>query len=172
MPVDPVARGSWGTVEWAVDAAGKAPGRDFFSGLQSSDAAKMQALFNRLAEHGKIANNQKFKKLGDMQGTALWEFKSFQLRFLGAFAPGGRFLLADGLRKKKDAHSRGHLERAARILNEHRQAEEQSRVMKNEALSRGPSGSMASASATPEAARGLAGSTAGKRRRGVRPGHC
>ena len=102
-----------------MDDSGKAPAREFFADLGDPDAAKVQALFNLLANTGQIRNREKFKKLCDMHGQALWEFKSFQLRLLGAFAPGGRFLVAHGLRKKKKAHSRQDLERTARILNEH-----------------------------------------------------
>ncbi len=126
----------------------------------------MQALFNRLAEHGKIVNNEKFKKLGEMQGQALWEFKSFQLRFLGGFAPGGRFLLAHGLRKKRDAHARRDLERAARVLRENRQVEAELRAMPNDAVSRGLP---PSASRTPRAGQGLDGPPAGERCRASRP---
>lgn len=76
-------------------------------------------MFNRLASTGKISNVEKFKKLCDMGGHAIWEFKSHQLRFLGGFAPGHHFVVAHAVRKKKDAHSAQDLERAARILNEH-----------------------------------------------------
>lgn len=119
MPNEPAARGRWGSVVWAVDASGETPALEYFSGLDDSDAAKMQALFNRLAEFGQINNDEKFKKLGDRRGQALWEFKSFQLRFLGAFAHGRQFLVAHALRKKQQAHRPRDLERAARVLNEH-----------------------------------------------------
>lgn len=116
------AEGAWGAVVWAMDAAGRRPALDFFSGLNNRDAAKVQALFERLAEHGEIRNQEKFKKLGNVGRHALFEFKSFQLRFLGGFAPGGRFLVAHGLRKKKDAHATRDLQRAVRILNEHQES--------------------------------------------------
>ena len=83
----------------------------------------MGALFNRFAATGKIYNQQQFKKLDDVRGQALYEFKKFQIRFLGGFAPGHQFLVAVGLCKKRDKHSRRDLERAARILNEHRERE-------------------------------------------------
>lgn len=116
---EPAATGRWGDVAWAIDASGSAPARDFFQDLDDTDAAKVEALFKRLAEYGRITNREKFKKLGERQGQALWEFKSFQLRFLGGFAPGGQFLVAVGLRKKRDGHRPRDLDRAARILREH-----------------------------------------------------
>ena len=76
----------------------------------------MQALFNRLAADGFIENDEKFKKLHDRN---LWEFKSFQLRFLGTYSQGKQFLVAVGLRKKKKAHRSRDLDRAERILGEH-----------------------------------------------------
>ena len=116
---EPAATGRWGDVIWAIDASGSAPARDFFLKLGDKDAAKVEALFKLLAEYGRIVNREKFKKLDDRQGQALWEFKSFQLRFLGGFAPGRQFLVAVGLRKKRHDHRPRDLDRAARILGEH-----------------------------------------------------
>ena len=65
----------------------------------------MQALFNRLAADGFIRNDEKFK--------------SFQLRFLGNYAPGRQFVVALGLRKKQNAHRPRNLDQAERILDEH-----------------------------------------------------
>ena len=116
---EPAATGEWGRVVWASEATGQRPALEFFEQLSKNEAAKVQALFERLAEHGRIRNNEQFKKLGDWQEHAIWEFKSFQLRFLGAFTPGSRFLVAHGLRKKKNKHRPADLDRAARILTEH-----------------------------------------------------
>lgn len=96
---------------WAHDAA-----RFFFDQLSDKDRAKVLSLFQRLGDHGRISNKEKFKSL---TGTDLWEFKSFQIRFLGSFRPRGRFVIALGMRKKKDRHSRSDLEKAARILAEY-----------------------------------------------------
>ena len=107
---------------WAVDARGNTPARFFFSDLADGDRAKIQALFNRLATYGEIRTRERFKKLDTRHGVALWEFKSFQIRFIGAFVPKTRpreFVVAHGLRKKKDRHSGSDLERAARIIKEH-----------------------------------------------------
>ena len=109
----------WGSVVWAVDASGRSPALDYFNQLPNGDASKMQVLFNRLAEFGRINNKEQFKKLGDQREHAIWEFKRNQVRFLGGFAPYGQFLIAHGLRKKRDKHRVEDLERAARILTEH-----------------------------------------------------
>src|SRR5262245_12993243 len=92
------AKGTWGTVDWAINAQGARPAREFFLTLEPSDREKIMALFNRLAETGRISNIQKFKNAR----PGLWEFKSFQLRFLGDFRPGKCFVVSHGLRKKQD----------------------------------------------------------------------
>lgn len=103
------------TVRWAVDSRGQAPARDFFLAQSQEDRAKLLALFRRLADVGAIINREKFKKLDD----DLWEFKSFQLRMLGAFRPNGIFLIAHGVRKKRDHLAASDLATARRILSEH-----------------------------------------------------
>ena len=109
--------GSWGTVEWAVDSRGRMPARDFFLQLGDGDRAKVLALFNRLAQEGRINNKEKFKSLGE-RGAGLWEFKSFQVRLLGDFRPGGRFLVAHGVKKKKDNLNAADIGTALRVLEE------------------------------------------------------
>ena len=78
-------------------------------------------IFQRLAEFGRITNTEKFKQLGEKAGQqrrGLWEFKSFQLRFLGDFRPGCRFILAQGIRKKQDKLRRSDIEAATQVLYE------------------------------------------------------
>ena len=110
------AQGNWGVVEWAVDARGRMPGREFLNSQNEADQAKIYALFKQLADTGQLRNREKFQKL---TGSALFEFKSFQLRFLGDFRPGNRFIVAIGVRKKKQKASPGDLKAAEKILQEH-----------------------------------------------------
>jgi Gp49-like protein DUF891 len=111
------AKGAWGTVEWARTANGQEPARDFFLTLDTADQAKLLDLFNRLAETGRIPNSDRFKSLGPT-GAGLFEFRIFQVRFLGDFRPGKRFVVASGLRKKRDKLDRGDIQVAARIMQE------------------------------------------------------
>ncbi|HKC12901.1 MAG TPA: type II toxin-antitoxin system RelE/ParE family toxin [Vicinamibacteria bacterium] len=113
-------------MEWAQDARGQEPAFTFFEGQEAPDQAKILALFQMLAETGRIPNREKFKSLGE-RGLGLFEFKSFQLRFIGDFRPGKRFLVAHGLRKKKDELDRVDIETAARILKENDQREAKER---------------------------------------------
>jgi hypothetical protein len=122
------ASGAWGVVEWAKDAAGKLPARDFYLSLSQGDRAKIDILFANLAENGRISNREKFRNLGEkagQQGRALWEFKSFQIRFLGDFRKGYRFVVADGLYKRKDNLRPADIEIALRILSENDAREKQ-----------------------------------------------
>lgn len=92
------------------------PGREFLYSQDEADRAKIYALFKQLADTGQLRNREKFQKL---TGSDLFEFKSFQLRFLGDFRPGNRFVVALGVRKKKQKASPGDLRLAQRILQEH-----------------------------------------------------
>ena len=116
------ASGAWGTVEWAINAAGRLPAREFYeSQLNDEQKAKTLTLFSRMAEHGTLGNREKFRNLGDKagkQGKVLWEFKSHQVRFVGDFRPGHRFMLAHGLIKKQDLLPPQDVAKAIRILGE------------------------------------------------------
>jgi len=103
-------------VEWAVDARGRMPGRDFLHSQGEADQAKVYALFKQLATTGQLRNREKFQKLAD---TDLFEFKSFQLRFFGDFRPGNRFVVATGVRKKKMKTDPKDLRLAQDVLQEH-----------------------------------------------------
>jgi len=120
------AVGKWGKVEWATDQNGKMPARSYYLDLSDDDKAKVLALFQRLADHGFIQNREKFKKLGEKakgKGSELWEFKSFQHRFLGDYRQNRRFIIAHALRKKSDNLPASDIAKAVRILQEHDQRE-------------------------------------------------
>lgn len=121
------AEGAWGRVEWAIDARGQRPARSAFLALSDGDKAKMIALFSLLANTGRISNREKFKCLGESGGN-LWEFKSHQLRFLGDFRPGRRFLVAHFVRKKSDRHQSSDIGHALRIMREDDDAKQRGRV--------------------------------------------
>lgn len=82
---------------------------------------RASAIASRASE-GRVPNREKFKGLG-IQGGGLWEFKSHQIRFLGDFRPGARFLVALGLRKKQDALRPEDIKTAVRILAENDEIE-------------------------------------------------
>jgi hypothetical protein len=98
------------------------PAYEFFQGLSPGDQAKVTALFQRLADTGRIVNDEKFKNLGGRagsEGRQLYEFKSFQIRLIGDFRPGKRFIVAEGVRKKKDDLPKSAIQRALQVLAAH-----------------------------------------------------
>lgn len=106
------------TIEWAVDSRGRMPALEFYKELSLKERQRVLALFKRLADTGDIASREHFKSLGK-SGDNLWEFKRSELRLLGDYRPGGRFIVALGLRKKKNDLNRSDIEKASRILAEH-----------------------------------------------------
>jgi hypothetical protein len=83
-------------------------------------------LFQRLADFGKISNQEKFKGLGK-KGAGLFEFKSFQDRFIGDFRSGKRFLVAVYSKKKKNQLDPAAVKRAVAILAANDEWEKQKR---------------------------------------------
>ncbi len=110
------------TIEWAIDDRRRMPALEFYRELPLAERQRILALFKRLADTGDIASREHFKSLGK-SGDNLWEFKRFQIRFLGDYRPGGRFVVALGLRKKTDELKRSDIEKASRILAEHDEQE-------------------------------------------------
>src|SRR4051794_40194305 len=98
------------------------PALEYFKTLCIQERLKIMALFKRLADKGDIASREHFKCLGK-QGEGLWEFKHHQLRFLGDYRPGGRFIVAHGVRKKQDDLKPADIARAKRVLEEHDERE-------------------------------------------------
>ncbi|MEK7406126.1 MAG: type II toxin-antitoxin system RelE/ParE family toxin [Acidobacteriota bacterium] len=94
---------------------GQSPGADFYDALPVGDKAKLDNLFRLLADHGRIANQEKFSRLD----RGLFEFKSFQIRMPCAFArTRGLVLITHGFYKKKDKTPKQEIDRAWEIFNE------------------------------------------------------
>lgn len=100
------------TIEFALLPEGQMPAKEFLEGLSLGDQAKISALIKRLGDLGEIRNREKFKKI---ERTEFFEFKSFQVRIIGFFMQGRRFVLTHGFPKKQDNIPQSQLERANRI---------------------------------------------------------
>lgn len=102
-------RGRCFVIEFALLPEGQMPAKEFLEGLNEGDQAKILSLIERLGDHGEIRNREKFKKV---ERTDFFEFKSFQVRIIGFFIHGRRFVLTHGFRKKQDNIPKSELERA------------------------------------------------------------
>jgi len=67
------------------------PAKDFYvNELSEQERGKLKPPITRLADDGRVENRERFKKV---EGTEeLFEFKLHQIRVLGFFLPGGRFV--------------------------------------------------------------------------------
>ena len=103
-------------IAFAREKNGDCPAGEFFDGLSLLDKAKLMALFQIAADHGKFHNPEKFGDLGD----GLYEFKSYQIRMPFAYAKSERalILITHGFKKKKDKTPKEEITRAWRIYNE------------------------------------------------------
>lgn len=114
-------RGERKTIIWA-EVSGASPAREYFEELTPADKVKILALFERMAEHGQIRNEQKFRK----EEGSIWAFKSFQHR-LYCFFDGTDVVVTNGVRKKSNRASREDLQRANRIRSEYLAAKRKDR---------------------------------------------
>ncbi len=103
-------------IEYAREKNGAYPAEELFSSLNSSDQVGLVALFQRLADHGEISNEQKFKSLGG----GLFEFKSGAIRMLCAYCKKERrvVLLTNAFVKKQQKTPKEEIKRARRIFEE------------------------------------------------------
>jgi hypothetical protein len=90
---------------WASDASGRMRGKEYFEELQDRDRAKIQALFERMGDHGEIRNTEKFR----FEEDGLCCFKSFSRRLM-CFFDGRNVVVTHGFTKKKDRLSRKELD--------------------------------------------------------------
>lgn len=98
------------TIQALELADGSCPAGDFLDALDEGDRQKMDVLFERLGDTGRITNKEKFKKL---EGSdKIFAFKSFQIRIPCFFTADKRVMLCFGLKKKKDKYSNPEIERA------------------------------------------------------------
>lgn len=106
------------SIEFAIRANGSMPAKDFFdTDLTETERQKFKPPMMRLADDGRVANEERFKKVEGTKG--LWEFKLHQIRILGFYSTRGSFVLTHGLRKKKDRLSKSDIEVAETIRKEH-----------------------------------------------------
>lgn len=102
--------GTQKSIELIIESDGSCPVEEFLNSLSQADRRKVDVLFERMALHGRISNDEKFKKLEGSKD--IWEFKSFQIRLLCFHAPGKKLVICKGVIKKRDKHAKADIESA------------------------------------------------------------
>ena len=109
-------KGTFHSVELAITANGRCPGKKFLDGLSKDDREKILRIIKRLANEGKVANRQQFKKI---EGEEFFEFKNFQIRMPCYFHADGRIIITHGFLKKGDSIRPEEIDRMKRIRDEY-----------------------------------------------------
>ena len=112
-------RGNFYTVELALTANGRCPGKKFLNDLSKLDKERILRIIKRLADKadkGKLANRQQFKKI---EGEDFFEFKNFQIRMPCYFHADGRIVITHAFMKKGDSIEPEQINRMKRIRYEH-----------------------------------------------------
>ena len=107
------------TIEWFENASGKSQARDFFKSLSIQDRAKTIALFERIADMGKIYDKAKFRK----EEGEIYAFKPQPNRFLSCFWKGKRIIVLTGFIKKSQKLPKKELKRAQEYLQQFKRME-------------------------------------------------
>jgi hypothetical protein len=109
-------RGTCHSVELALTANGRCPGKKFLDGLSKLDREKILRIIKRLADEGYLANRQQFKRI---EGEDFFELKNFQIRMPCYFHADGRVIITHGFIKKGDSIPPEQIDRMKRIRDEY-----------------------------------------------------
>lgn len=105
-------------VEYARAANGTYPAEEFLAGVDRKTRSKLDVLIERFHQEGKIYNTKQFKMLHG--GIDFFEFKHYQTRIIGYYAPRqGAIVLTHGFTKKTDETPPSEITRAARYKEEY-----------------------------------------------------
>src|SRR5436190_24171086 len=111
-----VYQGSIFAIEFYVKHSGEALAEAWLESQSEAMQAKFAALFAWMGEHGRIANERKFKHLTG--SDQIFEFKADDGRILCFFFFGKRIILTHGFRKKGDKTPKGEIARAEALKQE------------------------------------------------------
>ena len=105
--------------EWYQNASGKSQACDFFKSLSMQERAKVIALFERIADIGKIYDKAKFRH----EEGEIYAFKPQPNRFLSCFWKGKRIIVLTGFSKKSQKLPKKELKRAKEYLQQFKRME-------------------------------------------------
>jgi len=115
-----VSSGMWGTVEYATNARGELPAKEFLDGLDAEDLAKLYGLFQWMADSGQIRNKSKFKHERGRIYTFKKNTNDCRMMRVPCFQIGNRWLLTHGFIKPgQDKWRPEYFTTAERIMNEY-----------------------------------------------------
>src|SRR5579864_372658 len=102
--------GSKFTIEWYYDARGKCEALDFYNTLTIREKIKALHLFKRMGDAGEIKDRTKF----NYEGDHIYAFKPKPDRFLCFFYFGGKIIITNAFRKKRQKLQPNEKDRAER----------------------------------------------------------
>jgi len=111
-----VYQGSIFTIEFYVKQSGEALAEHWLEAQSEAMQVKFASLFAWMGDHGRIANERKFKHLTG--SNQIFEFKADDGRILCFFFYGKRIILTHGFRKKGDRTPPGEVARSETLKNE------------------------------------------------------
>lgn len=112
-----ITRGEWGVVACAIRQNGTMPAMSFLDDILDKKMKKrLGGLFQRLADQGRITNDQLFNH----ERGEIWAFKRNKVR-IGCFRLGTAWFLTHGFIKKARRWPTTQLDRADNIREEHLQ---------------------------------------------------
>jgi hypothetical protein len=109
-------KGKVHSVELAITANGRCPAEKFLNSLSKDEREKILRVIKRLADEGKVANREQFKKI---EGEEFFEFKNSQIRMPCYFHATGRLIITHGFIKKEDRIRPEEIDRMKRIRDEY-----------------------------------------------------
>ncbi|PJZ28767.1 type II toxin-antitoxin system RelE/ParE family toxin [Leptospira kmetyi] len=98
MPEYTVYQGASFKVEWYFDSNLKSASLEFFEELSIAEQDDFLVLVKKMADTGKIFNEQKFRNEGDK----IFAFKPKPNRFLCFFTVGKKIIVTNGFPKRQD----------------------------------------------------------------------
>jgi phage-related protein len=106
-----VCNGRCYSIYWGRLPNGQCQALDYYRALDLGERARAMALFDRMANVGRIYDLRKFNQ----ETSKLYAFKPQPHRFFCFFAPGKRIFIVSAYRKQSERAPRREVERAERL---------------------------------------------------------
>ncbi|MBE3128116.1 MAG: type II toxin-antitoxin system RelE/ParE family toxin [Actinobacteria bacterium] len=97
-------------VEFYFTETGEMPAKEYLDKESLGVQLKLAALVKRIADHGRLFNKTKFRKVDSKEN--MFEFKPLDHRFFSFFYEGKKIIITNAYRKKSQKVSKRDLEKA------------------------------------------------------------